>query len=55
MKYIIYLDNQQIDEFNSDEETAIKKFSELRDEYKSEEIYDEIRLFEIKCIKEENL
>jgi len=55
MKYMIYLDNQQIDDFESDEATAIGRYELLRDEFKGEDIYDEIKLFKNEIFKTDKL
>ena len=55
MLYVIYLDTQLIDEFDSTEKEAIEKYNELKQEYIGEEIYDLIKLFGVNLIKEEKL
>ena len=55
MKYVIYLDNQQIEELECDELEAHKKYDELLEEFKGEYVYDKITLFKLEIVKEDNL
>ena len=55
MKYIIYLDEHQIETFESDEVKALENYKSLCEEFKGEEVYDNIELFELKSVKKESL
>lgn len=54
-KYIIYLDEENIEEFDSDEATSLKKYEEVKKEYTEEEIYDKITLVKCEIVKEDEL
>jgi len=55
MRYVIYLDEHEIENFESDELEALKRYSYLFEEFKGEEVYDTIELFELKSVKKESL
>ena len=55
MKYSIYLDENEIETFFSDETEALKKYEEYKEEYSKENIYDKLTLFAFRTVKENDL
>ena len=55
MRYVIYLDEQRIEEFEGTEMESLVRYSELLNDFKGEEVYDTIELFELKSVKKESL
>jgi len=55
MKYAIYLDNIEVETFESNEMLAIKKYEEEKENYLNEDIYDKIELVKIEVIKTDTL
>ena len=55
MRYAIYLDDVQIEIFNSDLLSAIKKYEEEKEMYLNEDIYDKIELIGMEVVKSDSL
>ena len=55
MKYAIYLDEIESEVFDIDEDSAIVKYEEAKEEYKGEDIYDKIELVRFEVVKQDIL
>ena len=55
MKYAIYLDDTEIEVFNTGETFAIQKYDETKEMYLNEEIYDKIELVKMEVVKTDTL
>jgi len=55
MRYAIYLDDIEIENFFADEPTAIKLYDEYAERYGGEKVYDNLTLYAMRTVREGSL
>ena len=55
MRYAIYLDDVELEVFESGETLALAKYNEIKEEYEGEDIYEKIQLVKFEIVQQDTL